>query len=250
MIKKAEKKEDADVGLLEDASTPAAQAVLRLQTDIDFASVDKKVQCYAITSAEENAGKSTTAGNLAVMYAQRGLKILLIDMDIRRPTQYRLFGVSNKVGIVDYITGVEDDLTKVIKKVKDVDLITAGAHTPFPSKIIESDKMIDFIKKMRKAYDYIIIDTPPLQLFPDAMQVNKLVDGYIFVAAQHLSKKAEIVESMKSMADNGLNIIGIVIDRVTERDTHSSYYYGKSSYYDSSYYYYNRDEDDKPAEKK
>jgi capsular exopolysaccharide synthesis family protein len=242
MFKK--KQEVKDVGLIKDFSSSAAQAVIRLQTNIEYSSIDSKIKTIAVTSAEQSAGKSTMVGNLALLYSQRGMKVLIIDTDIRKSSISTLFGISNKVGLVDYIMGNEENLKKVIKTVQGIDIITSGTYTPFPAKVLQSEKFEKLINSIKDKYDYILIDTPPIIMFSDAMLVSNVVDGYLVICAQHISRKGAVADTVGSLKSNGMNVIGLVMDRATEDVGH--YGYGYSDYSK----YYSKDRDDSAEEQK
>lgn len=215
-----------DVSYITDFNSPEADAIIRLQTNIDFASLDKKITCYAVTSTQEAEGKTTLACNLAILYAQKGLKVALVDLDLRQPAINKVFNFRNEIGVVEYVKGDVDSLDDLIHNCEGVDVISAGSHTPFPGKILSSKKMTEFIEELKAKYDYIILDTPPVLVVSDAYLIGKSVDGFLMVAAQHISKKKELVAAIKALQEKQMNVIGISIGMVTTDEDHGKGGYG------------------------
>lgn len=224
-------------GLIHDFDSPEADAIIRLQTNIDFASLDHHINCYAITSAQEAEGKTTMACNLALLYAEKGLKVALLDLDLRQPSIHKLFHLENKIGIVEYVKGDVTSLSDIAHTAKGVDIITAGSHTPFPSKVLGSPKMAELINQLKKEYDYVILDTPPVLVVSDAYLVGQDVDGFLVVCSQHVSKKKDVAAACKSLEERNINIIGIAMTMVTSDEDSGKGGYGYGYGYSSKYGY-------------
>lgn len=219
--------------VITDFKSPAAEAIQKLQTNIAFANPDKPIQVLGITSAIQGEGKSTTTVNLANVYALRGLKIVVVNLDIRRPSIHRYYHIQNKVGIVDYVSGdVESVDDIVVHTPGQVDIINAGSSTPFATKILQSNKLPTLFEELRKRYDMILVDTAPVLLVTDALLCAKFVDAFIFVCAQHISKKKEVADAVKNLRQNGIPVIGTVMTRVTDFTDVSG---NKDYYYYSSH---------------
>ncbi|MBO4541256.1 MAG: CpsD/CapB family tyrosine-protein kinase [Bacilli bacterium] len=236
--------------LVASITAPASEAIQKLQSNIAFAGVGGSMHVIGVTSSVQGEGKSTMICNMAYVYALRGAKVCLVNLDLRRPSIHRFFQVKNTAGVEEYVSG-EASLEDVIVHLPNgVDLINAGTRTPFPTKILSSDKMGEFFKELKaKDYDYILVDTTPSLMLPDAALVAPYIDGYLFVCAQHVSKKKEAKATISSLQRNGINIIGVVMTNVTDyRDVdegyHSHYYY-----YDKYYKYDDKEEEEKPEEK-
>lgn len=225
-----------DTGLIKDFNSPAADAIIRLQTNIDFASIEKPIQCFAVTSSQEAEGKTTMSCNLALLYAEKGLKVAILDLDLRQPAIHKLFHFKNQIGIVDYIKG-DVELEDIIHHCKGVDVIPAGSHTPFSSKILGSKKMSELLTELKKQYDYVILDTPPILVVSDAYFVGKDVDGYLLVCCQHVSKKNDVAAACQSLRDKQMNIIGIAMSMVTTDEDYGKGGYGYATKYGYGYGY-------------
>lgn len=227
-----------DVSYITDFNSREADAIIRLQTNIDFASLDKKITCYAVTSTQEAEGKTTLSCNLAILYAQKGLKVALVDLDLRQPAINKVFNFKNEIGVVEYVKGDVDSLDDLIHTCEGVDVISAGSHTPFPGKILSSKKMTELIEQLKAKYDYVILDTPPVLVVSDAYLIGKSVDGFLMVAAQHISKKKELVAAIKALQEKQMNVIGISIGMVTTDEDHGKGGYGGYAYgYNQKYGY-------------
>ena len=226
----AEQHRVVESGLIQDFDSPEADAIIRLQTNIDFASLDSKITCYAITSAQEAEGKTTMSCNLALLYAEKGLKVCLLDLDLRQPAIHKLFHLENKIGIVEYVKGEVDSIADVVHTSKGVDVVTAGSHTPFPSKILGSTRMKKLLEELKKEYDYVILDTPPVLVVSDAYLVGQMVDGFLLICSQHVSKKKDVVAACKSLEEKNIDILGIAMSMVTSDEDNGKGGYGYYGY--------------------
>lgn len=212
MSKKKKTIVNPNIGLIKDTSSPEADAIMRLQANIDFVSKDKKMTCYAVTSAKESEGKTTTAGNLAKMYAEKGLKVVLVDFDLRKPAVHKLFHIENQSGVVEYVQGAVKSLEEIIHNVDGVDIITAGASVPFPAKILVSEKIRQMITELKNKYDYVLMDVSPIMVTADAFSIGHDIDGFLLVCAQQVSRKKDVAAAVEAIAEKRINIIGIAID--------------------------------------
>jgi capsular exopolysaccharide synthesis family protein len=225
-----------DTGLIKDFNSPEADAIIRLQTNIDFASMEKKINCYAVTSAQEAEGKTTMSCNLALVYAEKGLKVCVLDLDLRQPAIHKLFHFENKVGLVDYVKG-DAELEDIIHSCNGVDIISAGSHTPFPGKILGSVKMKELVEELKKKYDFVIMDTPPILVVSDAYLVGQIVDGFLVVCTQHVSKKKDVAAACKSLEEKRINVLGIAMTMVTTDEDYGKGGYGYATKYGYGYGY-------------
>lgn len=225
-----------NAGLIRDFNSPQADAIIRLQTNIDFASVEKKITCFAVTSAQEAEGKTITSCNLALVYAEKGLKVCLLDFDLRQPAIHKVLHLKNNLGIVDYIKG-DCEIKDIIQHTGKVDLITPGSHTPFPSKVLGSEKTAALIEELKKQYDYVIIDTPPVLVVSDAYLIGQIVDGFLLVCSQHISKKKDVVAACRSLEEKRMNILGISMCMVTTDEDQGKGGYGYATKYGYGYGY-------------
>ena len=146
----------------------AAEAYRSLRTNIQYSSFDNKYQTLVVTSANPDEGKTTVAGNLALALAQGESKVLLVDCDMRRPSIHKTFKISNTYGISDLLVG-NKKLESVANKYNDnLSIVPAGKIPPNPAEMLASKAMTAFLEEMKNYFDYIVLDTPPLQAVTDA----------------------------------------------------------------------------------
>ncbi len=221
-------------GLIRDFNSPEADAIIRLQANIEFASLEKKINCFAITSAQEAEGKTTTTCNLALVYAEKGLSVCVIDLDLRQPAVHKALGAKNQLGLVDYVKG-DCDINDIIQHIGNIDVIAPGSHTPFPTKIIQSKKTAELIKELRGKYDYVLVDTPPVLVLSDAYLIGHEVDGFLIVCSQHISKKKDVAAACHSLEEKRMNILGITMVMVTSDEDQGKGGYGYGYKYGYGY---------------
>ena len=224
---------------LVDLESDVADAYLRLQTNISFASIDKELRCFAMTSAEEAEGKTTSISKLAYVYAQKGLKVLLIDLDLRRPSVHKFLQLNNSIGVVDICKG-DATFKDAVQHFENgnFDVLTPGTKTPFPGKIYESKALVDIIEQAKKDYDFVLIDTAPILVVNDALAIASHIDGYVLVCAQHLSRKRSVLDAVNNLRSKGINIIGICMTMCDNyEDAGRGYGYSYSYGYGNKYGY-------------
>ena len=167
-----------------DSPFAVKEAYVKLRTSLMFcmtASKNRVCRTFAVTSAMPSDGKSLTAANIAISYAMMDKKVMLIDADMRRPTQRRLWNVRKSSGLCDFLANIG---SLEISKVSELPLwiVCTGTIPPNPSELLSSDKMKGFVIACSERYDYVIIDTPPINTVADAQIVSTYVDGMLLVA--------------------------------------------------------------------
>ncbi len=217
--------------VIETPNSMEAEAYRKLELNIAMKSMQKPLQVIQCTSATPEDGKTTTSINLAAVYAEKMKKVIILDFDFHRPKIHRAFHKVNDIGFFDYIRNDTDFHKLIIHDESGIDLLLSGKHLSFPHIVLESQKTKDLIEALRKEYDYIIIDTPPVLSVTDPVIISKFSDGVIFVAAFNKTKKDDSKEGIKILRQNNANIIGGVLANVDVRKTkkYYSYHYGESS---------------------
>lgn len=204
--------------LIDDLSSLAGESYQRLQTNIELANIDKKIKVIGVTSATKSEGKSTTLANLANVYAQKNKKVVILDLDLRRPSVHFYFKKPNEKGIVDYVLD-ECSKEELIKHSKlGVDFINCGKHTIFPSQIIESEKLAKLIDELKETYDYVLIDCPPILVGTDTILATKFLDGVILVLRFNYATKDMVNECVKQLRNTKVNIIGSVLTNLSPKE--------------------------------
>lgn len=153
-----------------------------LQANLKFISLDKKIRTIAVTSSIAGEGKSEIAANLAAVIAQTGRRVLLIDADMRRPSQHHLWNLINSAGLSNVVVEQNDFSATVQAVTPSLSVLTSGVTPPNPLALIDSEAMKSLIDNLSKKYDYIVFDTPPLLGNADAAVLSKLADGVLVVS--------------------------------------------------------------------
>lgn len=205
-----------------------------LRTNLKYSfPAGKENKVILITSGEQGDGKSTVANNLSKMLSEFKQKTLIIDIDVRKPTQHKKFNISNLQGLTDILVG-ECSIDEGVNQIDDhLDLITAGRNASTSSELIASTHFEDLINKLKSDYEYIIIDSAPVNIVSDAINLLGFIDGVILVARYRKTKKRSLYNLCKKINQIECKILGVVFNAV-ELDSNSYYYY-----YQTQNNYYN-----------
>ena len=219
---------------VEEPLSLAAESYRRIKTSLEFANVDKQPQVVQVVSSMQGEGKSVTVLNLAATYAEDSKKVIVVDLDFRRPKLHRSFNVENKNGITDVLAG-HIKLEEAIKHGDNgIDCLNRGEKAPYPTAVLGSEQMAKLFDELRKLYEYIIVDCPPILAVSDATIISRLCDGCLFVISQSKTEKNAAKESIKILRDNNVNVLGCVFCGITSKG--SNYYNSKYKYYYQNYY--------------
>ena len=202
-------------------------------------SVPKKDGGVAImtTSAYPEDGKTTVTANLALMFALSDAKVILVDADIRKGRVAKYFKRKSAPGLSDYLSG-QNSLEEVVHHShvnENLSYITCGTHSPKPYELLESEEMKNLLEELRKEYDYIIIDTPPVLLLSDALALAPITDGTALVCRHQVSYISDISRALNTLKFAKANILGVIVNDYKAPKT-GKYGYGYGSY--KKYYYY------------
>lgn len=207
----------------------SAEVYRLLRTNLEYSSIDKSLKSIVVTSTEPGEGKSTVAGNLAIILGESGKKVILIDADLRKPSLHKKFKVSNGLGLTDYLIG-KCKLTDILKNIDDnVLILPSGNKVPNPAEIIASKSMEELIETLSEKIDvdYIIIDTPPVKHVADAVVLSGKCDGTIVVVKSGLTKAKDLTNVLGELEKVRANIIGTVLNGVQKnKKDYYNYYYG------------------------
>ena len=232
--------------LHEDPKSPIAEAYRGLRTSISLGRVNHSSSpdqgiSLLVTSSGPGEGKSTTAMNLAITYANLGKKVIIVDGDLRKPVVHKVFNLEKSVGITSYMAGNNDDkIEKYINKsdvTENLFVLCAGPVPPNPSEILGSEKMKNMINELKNKFDVVIIDTPPLIAVTDAFIIGTYVKQFLLVIRSGVTHKGALDRSIKNLQYNGVKISGCILNAASEATS-----YGGGYYYDYYQYYYGTDE--------
>jgi capsular exopolysaccharide synthesis family protein len=210
------------------------EAIKAVRTNLRFSAINEKVKTILVTSSVAGEGKSFIAANLGATFASSKEKVLIVDCDLRRGRQLELFGKGYYLNLGLSNLLIDENWKKNLKKyiqtteVQNLDIITTGSLPPNPTILLESKKMELVVEELKKKYDVIIFDTPPVGGLTDALIMSRLADAVLIVAR---SKKTtmELLENTKKALENvGASIAGVILNQVDKKD---------SKYYKNYYYY-------------
>lgn len=213
-----------------------AEAYKMIRTNLLFTLANAKSKVVIFSSAEPSAGKSTLCSNLAIVMAQTGAKVLLIDADMRKPVQHRNFRVSKSLGLSKILGNLNTFEECVVRNVvPGLDLLPSGSIPPNPSELLGSDKMKNLLDKAEEVYDYIFMDSPPLAVVADALVLAPQSAGVVLVARQKQTTYDELEECIESVKRIDAAVLGVVVTDV--HATSAGYMRYDSKYYYRSYNY-------------
>ncbi|KMY46265.1 capsular biosynthesis protein [Bacillus sp. FJAT-27916] len=210
-----------------DPKSPVSEQFRTLRTNIQFTAVDEELQTILITSSGPSEGKSTTASNTAVVFAQQGKRTLFIDADLRRPTAHYTFACLNTAGLTNVLTK-QTTLEKAVQVVEPLGLhvLTSGPLPPNPAELLSSRSMKELINQVKQDYDVIIIDSPPVTAVTDAQVLARECQGVILVVSSGRTQIEEAVKTKELLEHTGAKILGAVLNNKKIKGS-SYYYYGK-----------------------
>ncbi|MGU3395387.1 CpsD/CapB family tyrosine-protein kinase [Priestia sp. D51] len=208
---------------------PVAEQYRTIRTNIQFSNVDQDIKTIVLTSSGAEEGKSTTSSNLATVYAQQGLKVLLIDADLRKPTGHYTFRLENHIGLTNVLTR-QSTLAQAVQEseIPHLSVLTSGPIPPNPSELLASAQMAELLKEMKKQFDMIIFDTPPILAVADAQILANQVDGTILVVSSGKTEKDAALKSKELLSNAKGKLLGVVLNNRKVEDGNYYYYYGQN----------------------
>lgn len=205
------------------------EAYKTLRTNVMFSLTgESSCKVTVVTSALQSEGKSTTATNLALSFAELGKRILLIDCDLRKPKLGRLLSLSAPAGLSNVLMDPSLLEKALIKDFGGVDIILAGDIPPNPSELLASSRMEKLLEQMKELYDYIIMDTPPVNMVTDAMALAPQSDGVLLVVRANQSDRGSVMHAIDQLEYAQVKVLGFILNSVEMEKT--NYGYGKYRY--------------------
>ncbi|MFL6231253.1 MAG: GumC family protein [Pyrinomonadaceae bacterium] len=230
------------LALISDVRSPSAEAYRHLRTSLLLSSAGQPPKTILVTSSQPSEGKTTTAVNTAIMLAQTGAQVLIVDCDLRRPRVHANFGVSNARGLTNYLSGERDldALMQPYEKLPNLRIMPSGPVPPNPAELLGSTEMRRLLDTLSERFTHIVIDSPPAISFTDASILSTVVDGVMLVVHSGRSSRNIVRRAKQQLVDVGANIFGVVLNNVS-LDAPDYYY---SGYYSS--YYSQQDYEEEP----
>jgi capsular exopolysaccharide synthesis family protein len=214
------------------ATSTMAESIRLLRTNIEFAAAAKEISTLAVTSSEPGEGKSTITANLATGMAQTGFTVAVIDADMRRPNQHRIFGVANTTGLTTLLTRDTADWKSAATQVVDgLWLVASGPIPPNPADLLSSDRFRATVDTILASVDVVLIDTPPILVVSDPLVVATKTDATLLVSRSGATRIETLRRSANLLHQNGVRLIGVALNRETGRNAQGYYYYYDSDYY-------------------
>ncbi|MFS1058423.1 CpsD/CapB family tyrosine-protein kinase [Enterococcus casseliflavus] len=219
----------APVSLMTVANTNSviSEQLRTIRSNINFSSVDKDLQSMVITSSGAGEGKSTTSANLAVVFANSGKRVLLVDADLRKPTVALTFHLPNHRGLSTLIADRTSQIDQHIQDsgVENLSIMTSGPIPPNPSELLQSQRMTDLISDLIAQFDLIIFDMPPIGVVTDAQILAAKTDGTLLVVRERKTTKQGLIKTKKLLNLANANLIGVVYNGVKKGNNDNYYYY-------------------------
>ena len=213
--------------------------------NITFSLMKKGCKRIVFTSSVAGEGKTTTTINLAISFAQAGQRVLLIDGDLRKPKIHQYFSISNNPGLTDYLGSTVSasrtdriDLFSIVHATEydNLSIICSGSIPPNPAEILGSEPMAEFLNDVSNDFDYIIIDTPPINIVSDALPIIRESDGVVLVVRYNQSTHPEVEKAIAALEFIDAKILGFIVNFVETRSG-GKYNYGKYNRYRYGYGY-------------
>lgn len=207
--------------------SPISESYRSIRTNIQFANLDKNLQTIMVTSPTAREGKTTTLSNVALAMADADHRVLIVDCDMRKPRIHKVFEISNIYGMAEILLH-GGDYKKALNPTSNENLyiITAGKIPSNPSELLYSNAMKTLIQNLKKDFEYIFINAPPVVPVTDAAIMSNYVDGVILVCASGVIEIELAQKAKESLENVNANILGVVLNKInTKNDKYSSYYY-------------------------
>jgi succinoglycan biosynthesis transport protein ExoP len=233
-----------NVGYLiaEGPDSPHAEAYRVLRTNIMFSLKDPKLNTITVVSGGAGEGKSTTIFNLATVFAQNGSRVLVVDSDLRRPSIHKILKVSNSIGLTNYLLK-QNSLEEVIQTspLATLDFLPSGKLPSSSMGVLSSAQMKELIRDLKRRYDYVFFDSPPIMGVSDASILSSEVDAVLQVIQYRRYPQPMTIRAKQMIEKVGGNLLGIVLNNINMASDENYYYY--SGYY---YDYYSKNEESNP----
>jgi polysaccharide biosynthesis transport protein len=211
-----------------------SEAFRTLRAAVSLARNSDKMRTIAITSTIPSEGKSLVASNFAIVMAQTGLRTLLVDGDLRRPSVHKAFQLQSPVGLSAYLAERVASVDEIVhsSEVPNLDIVCCGATPANPSELVGSKRMLQFLEETAARYDRVVVDCPPVSAVSDPLVIAAMCDGAIYVTKFNKIRREHALRSVQRVQDAGIHLMGLVLNDID--------FEGKDSYYYSYHYYQNR----------
>ena len=215
--KKQTKKIERTLITHEDSKSPVSEAYRTLRTNLMYRFSDiKSGQAILFSSPGPGEGKTTSIANLAITFANLGKKTLLVDTDLRKPVMHKVFNQNQSPGLTDYLLENSNDIDKLPRATdtENLSIITSGSVPPYPSEILGADKMQSLVEELKKKWDIVLFDLPPLMAVTDAYVMLKHMDHFVLVVRSGVTQKGALKRCITYLRMANLNETGVVVNQI------------------------------------
>ncbi|MDV0430145.1 CpsD/CapB family tyrosine-protein kinase [Lactiplantibacillus sp. DA1] len=208
------------------------EQIKMIRTNLNFATMGRPLRTLMVTSAVQGEGKSTVSGNLAVEYAKKGLQVLLVDADLRRPTVHQTFGLSNQRGLSSWLSQQLNDVNEAIYQAGEhLFVMPSGPKPPNPAELLGSEQMAEFLTATTHKLDLVIIDAPPVLSVTDARLLAHQMDGTVLVVRQNYVEKIAVRQAVDALKKAQARLLGAILNDVNiKMPGYSDGYYGNDAH--------------------
>ncbi|MBU1564279.1 MAG: polysaccharide biosynthesis tyrosine autokinase [Proteobacteria bacterium] len=226
-----EKGKNIESYIVQKPLSPLAESYRLIRSGLLLSSADHPPRTMLVTSMGPGEGKTSTTINIARVLSQGGKKVLIIDCDLRRPRVHSVFAMQNDKGLSNYLTGNLSE--NIIHKVagEEIFVITSGSIPPNPSDLVGSKKLRLLIEKMSENFDFVLIDSPPVQSVTDSLTLTQLVDGTVVVVKAGVTTYETMQSGLKKLKDVQCHFLGFVLNGLPPSHAKGAYYSGYTAYY-------------------
>ena len=210
--------------------SPTAEAYRTLRANLAFASIDRPMRSLLVTSAVPGEGKTVTAANLALVIAQSGRRVLLVDADLRRPGVHEIFNLPGARGLTDLIRSAVLDPMSLVQATEQqhLSVLTTGLLPPNPTEVLGSQRTRTLLETLGGSFDMLVVDSPPVELFADAQVLSSFMDGTLLVVETRRGRRGRIRHAGEALERAGATVLGVVLNRTDGREhPEYGYYYNE-----------------------
>jgi capsular exopolysaccharide synthesis family protein len=207
-----------------DPPSAASEAYRTLRTNLIYSLVDTPAKVIVLTSPGAREGKSTICANLGVVLSQATKRILIVDCDLRKPVMHKFFGLRNLHGVGDILVGERTLQETANEPVPGLKVVSAGLTPPDPTELLGTQRLTDFLSDMRRQFDFVLVDAPPVGLVSDSAILATQGDGVLLVLDAQKTRKGSVGQVLRNLKAVGANMLGTVVNNVDiSKNSYNSY---------------------------